>query len=65
MAGERTHKLWCLVEHDHAPFEVIVYDSTKIDGLKEAIKEKKSKALGDEDASSLELWKVRIFYGPA
>jgi hypothetical protein len=54
MPGEHTHTLWCLVDHDPAPFEVTVSDSVKIDLLKDAIKEKK--VLHDVDASSLMLW---------
>jgi hypothetical protein len=63
MPGEQTRTLWCLVDHDLAPFEVTVSDSVKIDLLKDAIKEKK--VLHDVDASSLMLWQVRIFYRPA
>ena len=62
MPGEQTRTLWCLVEGDHAPFDVIVYDNHNINYLKECIKEKKKQLLSKDDASSLELWKVRIFY---
>jgi hypothetical protein len=62
MPGEGTHALWCLVDTDYAPFQVTVYDSTNIDGLKDAIKEKK---VLNVDPSSLTLYQVRIFYGPA
>jgi len=63
MPGEQTRKLWCLLNHDPAPFAVIVNDSTKINHLKEAIKKKNG--LRDVGAPKLILWQVRIFYRPA
>jgi Crinkler effector protein N-terminal domain len=63
MPGE-PRTLWCLVG-DHVPFDVTVYDGNKATHLKEAIKERNKKVFGDEDASSLVLWQVRIFYRPA
>jgi Crinkler effector protein N-terminal domain len=65
MPGEQTRTLWCLVDGDYSPFDVTVYDNHNINRLKESIKEKKNQLLFKEDASSLELWKVRIFYIPA
>jgi len=63
MPAEQTRTLYCLVYGDPTPSEVTVPDNAKIDYLKEAIREKK--ALRDVDASSLVLWRVRIFYRPA
>ena len=63
--GEQTRTPWCLVDSVHARFYVTVYDNHNINRLKESIKEKKSQLLFKVDASSLELWKVRIFYIPA
>ena len=62
MPGEQTCTLWCLVDSDDAPFDVTAYNSNNISHLKEVIKEKRQRLLSNQDAPSLELWNVRIFY---
>ena len=61
MSGENI-LLWGLVDGDATPFElpsITVHSCATVGHLKKWIKEKK--ALHDVNASSLEVWQVRIF----
>jgi hypothetical protein len=54
--------LWCTVHDESAqlsPFDVEIPASTTVSRLKEAIMKKKEHALGQFDADTLVLWKVR------
>jgi len=63
MDGEDIRTLWYIIDGDSAPFQTILHADDNILHLKKQIKEEK--VLRDVDASSLELWKVRIFHRPA
>jgi hypothetical protein len=57
MLGENTRSLWCIVDGDPNPFEIVVTPSHKTNQLQEEVKLRK--VLHNIDASSLKIWKVR------
>jgi hypothetical protein len=61
MSDQITLFCWVIDSSSTVPFSVDISASKTVDGLKNAIKKKKSNKFGDIDADALTLWKVSTF----